>query len=92
MDLVSKYMGEAKGKQPFKVGDKVKVAGDALKKHSRSTPASMGYTQATMDWRSSIDSYKGKVGTVTQIFASGNTDVDFGKGIIMMDASMLVKA
>lgn len=63
----------------FKVGDKVMLRKDGLQLHSRSIPAYMGYTQATMDWRNSLSSFQTDrvEGTVTHAFKDSAT-VAFG--------------
>lgn len=63
----------------FNVGDRVKVSEDGLKIHSRKTPAHMGFSQFTIDWRNKLLDIKKRnvIGTVERIFPSGSMNVDF---------------
>lgn len=84
---------KAQGKIDYKVGDSVVITVDGLKKHSRSIPAHMGYSQATIDWRGKLSKLADAetVGTVERVFPGGNNlNVDFD-GYLTQVPSYMVK-
>lgn len=90
-------VGEGKStvvrKNPFKLGDKVKLRDDVLKKHSTSVPAHLGYTREQFAWRKILDDLSGETGTVTKLFDnSKHVNVNFGEKVIGIDYTELVPA
>ncbi len=76
----------------FAVGDKAKLRGDVLVRHSRSVPAHAGFTKEGFQWRETLGKLKGKVGTIERIFPSGSVNLEFRDGtLIGIDDSELVK-
>lgn len=77
---------------PFKVGDKVKLHPEALKHHAQSVPAHAGYSHEGFQWREHLRKLEGRVGTVSRVFDSGHTNVDYdgGYGAIGIDHKSLV--
>ena len=73
----------------FKVGDKVKLREDVLKRHARSVPEQLGYTRAQFAWRNTLRALLGydekyakvnppAVGVVSRLFpGSTHVNVDF---------------
>lgn len=74
----------------FGVGDRVRIAKGGLLTHSRATPASMGYTQSTIDWRGKLHEHekRGDIGIISQVFDT-NVDVDFEGNVIHVPAYMI---
>ncbi len=80
-------------KNPFKVGDEVKLRDDVLNKHSRSVPAHAGYTREQFAWRKTLDGLLGKTGTVSRLFDnSKHVNVKFDGTTIGIDYTELVPA
>ena len=75
---------------PFKVGDKVKLHPEALKHHAQSVPAHAGYSKEGFAWREHLGKLEGHVGTVSRVFDSGHTNVDFHSGTIGIEHKSLV--
>lgn len=75
---------------PYKVGDKVQLHPEALKHHAQSIPAHAGYSKEGFAWRKTLGELEGKVGTVSRVFDSGHTNVDYeGHGTIGIDHKSL---
>lgn len=55
-------------KNPFKIGDKVKLKHDVLGRHSKSVPAHAGYTTDQFKWRDTLDGLEGQVGVIDRLF------------------------
>ena len=80
-------------KNPFKVGDEVKLRDDVLNKHSKSVPAHMGYTREQFAWRKTLDGLLGKTGTVSRLFDnSKHVNVKFDGTTIGIDYTQLIPA
>lgn len=62
---------------PFKVGDRVALRPDVLQRHARSVPAHAGYTREQFAWRDTLRTLNNAVGTVSRVFDSKHTNVDF---------------
>ena len=75
----------------IKIGSKVKLRADVLQRHSKSVPAHAGYTTAQFQWRDTLNKLKGKTGTITRVFPSGNVNVTFGKTVIGISKKDLVE-
>ncbi len=75
---------------PFKVGDKVKLHPEALKHHAQSVPAHAGYSKEGFAWREHLGKLEGHMGTVSRVFDSGHTNVDFHSGTIGIHHKSLV--
>lgn len=67
-------------KNPYKVGDKVKLREDVLQRHARSVPAHMGYTREQFAWRDTLRRLKDTEGTVSRLFDGKHMNVDFPDG------------
>ena len=79
------------GKNPFKIGDKVKLRDDVLQKHSKSVPAHMGYAREQFAWRKTLDGLLGKTGTISRLFDnSKHVNVKFDGTTIGIDYTDLV--
>ena len=80
-------------KNPFKIGDKVKLRDDVLQKHSKSVPAHMGYSREQFAWRKTLDGLSGETGTISRLFDnSKHVNVDFNGTKIGLDYTNLVPA
>lgn len=77
-------------KNPFKIGDKVKLRDDVLQRHSRSIPAHAGYTTEQHQWRDTLTKLSGEIGTVSRLFDNKHTNVDFPTACIGIDYTDLV--
>ncbi len=77
---------------PFKVGDKVQLHPEALKHHAQSVPAHMGYSREGFAWRKRLGELEGKTGTVSRVFDSGETNVDYHDGTIGIHHKSLIPA
>ena len=76
----------------FKIGDKVKLRKDVLRRHSKSIPAHAGYTREAFHWRDVLGKYQNRVGTITRVFGSGSVNVTFSdKNTIGIDQAELVR-
>lgn len=74
----------------FKVGDKVKLRIDVLKRHSRSVPAHAGYSTEQFAWRATLDKLEGQVGTIERTFPhSRHVNVQFPGTLIGIDSTEL---
>jgi len=77
-------------KNPFKIGDKVKLKHDVLGRHSKSIPAHAGYTTDDFKWRDTLDKLNGKVGVIKRLFdQSKHINVDFNGQVIGIDYTEL---
>ena len=66
------------GKNPFKVGDLVKLHPEVLKRHSSSIPAHAGFTKNQFAWRETLNKLEDKEGKITKIFPnSKNVNVQY---------------
>ena len=76
----------------MKVGDKVKLRGDVLQRHSKSVPAHRGYTPEQFKWRDILRKLKGKIGRIQRVFPNSNhVNVQFKNILIGIDKTELVK-
>ena len=76
----------------FKVGDKVRLRGDVLQRHSRSVPAHAGYTHEQFVWRDTLRGLSGKTGKIERTFPhSEHINVAFGGKLIGINKSELEK-
>lgn len=65
-------------KNPFKVGDLVKLRPDVLGRHSHSIPPHAGFTTAGFQWRDTLRHLAGKQGKVTRVSPdSKHVNVEF---------------
>lgn len=64
----------------FKPGDAVMITTEGLQAHSRSIPASSGYSQTTINWRRELSARKGKRAIVQRVFKGGGTDLEYPDG------------
>jgi len=73
-------------KNPYKIGDEVKLRKDALGRHASSVPAHMGYTTNQFAWRKALGELEGKIGKVQRLFnGSKHMNVNFGGKLIGID-------
>jgi hypothetical protein len=84
-------------KNPFKLGDKVKLRPDVLQRHSRSVPTHAGYTKEQFKWRDLLRKIQGagEVGVVDRVIpgdTSKHTNVRFETGYIGIDFTELIPA
>lgn len=78
----------------FKKGDLVKISDNGLLLHSKSIPAHMGHSQATIDWRNSLSKIQNGnvVGIVERTFPnSSHINVIFDDICYGVDEYMLIK-
>jgi len=79
-DIMRSARRAKSGIPDLKDGDKVRITLAGMQKHSRSTPASSGYSASTIAWREKLSKFRtdGTIGTVTKVFPnSDNVNVDF---------------
>lgn len=86
-DMSWSVLNEAvQSKNPFKAGDKVKLAKDVLGRHAKSVPAHMGYSTDQFSWRDTLRKLEGKIGTIERLSAIGkHVNVDFDGHTIGID-------
>lgn len=87
---LAESIDEVVSKNPFKVGDEVKLRTDVLQRHDKSVPAHMGYTTHQFKWRDTLRSLDGKVGKIKLLFPnSKHVNVDFDGQVIGLDYTEL---
>lgn len=71
----------------MKKGDKIKLNPDILKKMSKQIPASSGYSKEMMSFRQIISNIlkQNQIGSVEDIFPSGNINAKFGNTLIQVN-------
>ncbi len=82
-------------KNPYKIGDKVKLRADVVARHIKSLnlPPQAGFTTTTFQWHATLRALADKVGTVSRLFdKSKHTNVDFADGTIGIDYTELENA
>ena len=77
-------------KNPFDIGDQVRLREDALAQFCKSVPPHAGFTTEQFAWIETLKRLKGQVGVVSRLFeGSKHTNVDFGETCIGIDYTSL---
>ena len=84
-----------KASEPLGVGSKVRIAPDALGRHSKTVPPHAGYTPEQFSWRRTLDDLGDQVGEITRVFPNSNhvnVTFDFDNLTIGIESNLLVSA